>query len=221
MLPSAGRHLSTTGAPPNTVLLAKEGEDNDSKAPRHDVGKSAREPLPPALQKQMEAYQEHQQAAPKLGFPTDVRTLVQYNHGFAVLSTHSKSDPDYPGGSVVGFAPDEQGRPLFIFSGMSTHTQDILANPHCSLTVAAKDFKGAADGRVNLMGRCELIKDAAERDRAKEIYKQKHPGASSLCPRTKKFRSALWVLTRVVVDLDSHSLLVIVLLLLLDSLCDS
>ena len=175
VLPTAARHfLGTTRAPFETLLLAK----NDDKAPRHDVGKSAREPLPPALQKQMEAYQEHQQGAPKLGFATDVRTLIQYNHGFAVLSTHSKSDPDYPGGSVVGFAPDEKGRPIFIFSGMSTHTQDVLANPHCSLTIAAKDFKGAADGRVNLMGRCELIKDAEERDAAKEIYKQKHPGES-------------------------------------------
>jgi putative heme iron utilization protein len=60
---------------------------------------------------------------------------------------------------------------------MSTHTQDILANPHCSLTVAAKDFKGAADGRVNLMGRAELIKGAAEKKAARDIYLKKHPGA--------------------------------------------
>jgi hypothetical protein len=147
-----------------------------NKAPRHDVGQSAREPLPEALQKQLEAYQTHQQAAPKMDWATDVRTLVQYNHGFAVMSTHSKSDPLYPGGSVVGFAPDRAGKPLFILSGMSTHTQDILANPHCSLTVAAKDFKGAADGRVNLMGRAELIRDSKEKEEARAIYKKKHPG---------------------------------------------
>lgn len=146
-------------------------------APRHDVGSSAQMELSPADQAKMEAYGLHQQNAPKLDWATDVRTLVQYNHGFAVISTHSKSDPDYPGGSVVGFAPDEQGRPLFIFSGMSTHTQDILANPHCSLTVAAKDFKGAADGRVNLMGRAELVKDPAEQAAAKALYLKKHPGA--------------------------------------------
>ena len=33
------------------------------------------------------------------------------------------SMPGYPGGSVVGFAPDKQGRPLFSFSSMSSHTQ--------------------------------------------------------------------------------------------------
>ena len=30
----------------------------------------------------------------------------------------------YPGGSVVGFAPDQKGRPLFSFSSMSSHTQE-------------------------------------------------------------------------------------------------
>lgn len=146
-------------------------------APRHDIGGGDRIDLPEEVKEAMMAYQEHQQSAPKLGHAADVRTLVQYNHGFAVMSTFSKAHPDYPSGSVVGFAPDDQGRPLFIFSGMSTHTQDLLLNPKCSLTVAAKDFKGAADGRVNLMGTCTLIKDAAEREEAKQIYMKKHPGA--------------------------------------------
>jgi putative heme iron utilization protein len=146
------------------------------KAPRHDVGNDAVE-LPPEVLAALQEYQAHQSAAPKLSHAQDVRTLVAYNHGFAVMSTFSKQYPDFPGGSVIGFAPDEQGRPIFIFSGMSSHTQDVLANPKCSLTVAAKDFKGAADGRVNLMGTCTLIKDAAEKEQAKKIYMAKHPGA--------------------------------------------
>ena len=78
---------------------------------------------------------------------------------------------------MVGFAPDEEGRPLFVFSGMSSHTQDILADPKCSLTVAAKEFKGAADGRVNLMGQCERLKDKELIQECKKIYLEKHPGA--------------------------------------------
>jgi len=120
---------------------------------------------------------EHQQNAPRLGWATDIRTLVQYNHGFAVMSTISKSDPGFPGGSVVGFAPDVDGRPVFCFSGMSTHTQDLLADPKCSVTIAAKEFKGAADGRVNLMGTCKLVPTAEDREACKEIYRKKHPGA--------------------------------------------
>ena len=133
--------------------------------------------MSPEQQAMIMAYQDHQQNAAKLDWATDVRTLIQYNHGFAVMSTHSKAHDGYPGGSVVGFAVDDDGRPLFIFSGMSTHTQDLLANPKCSLTIASKDFKGAADGRVNLLGECTLIKDAEEKEKAKETYMKKHPGA--------------------------------------------
>ncbi len=91
-------------------------------------------------------------------------------------SIPDKRNPGFPGGSVVGFAPDELGRPVFIFSGMSTHTQDLLADPRCSVTIASKEFKGAADGRVNLMGKVALV-DASERDALKAVYMKKHPGA--------------------------------------------
>jgi putative heme iron utilization protein len=59
---------------------------------------------------------------------------------------------------------------------MSTHTQDLLADPRCSVTVASKEFKGAADGRVNLMGQCKLM-DKSEIEAAKALYLKKHPGA--------------------------------------------
>jgi putative heme iron utilization protein len=154
----------------------------ETKAPRHDVsGASSQQQmdLPEHVQQKLMAYQEHQQNAPKLDWATDVRTLVQNSHGFAVMSTFSKTlNGEYPSGSVVGFATDEaDGRPLFIFSGMSTHTQDLLKNPKCSLTIASKYFKSAADGRVNLIGSCTLIKDENEKKMAREVYLQKHPGA--------------------------------------------
>ncbi|KAL7438041.1 hypothetical protein ACHAXM_005973 [Skeletonema potamos] len=146
-------------------------------APRHDVrSEGVAKEMDPEEMKIQVALSEHQQNAPKLGFPTDVRTLVQYNHGFAVMSTNSKANPGFPGGSVVGFAPDELGRPIFIFSGMSTHTQDLLADPRCSVTIASKEFKGAADGRVNLMGKVTLL-PKEEKEAAKAAYLSKHPGA--------------------------------------------
>ncbi|KAL3786618.1 hypothetical protein ACHAW5_007748 [Stephanodiscus triporus] len=148
-----------------------------SKSPGHDVRSSgaAKEMDPEEMKIQM-ALAEHQQNAPKLGFDVDVRSLVEYNHGFAVMSTNSKANPGFPGGSVVGFAVDELGRPVFIFSGMSTHTQDLLADPRCSVTIASKEFKGAADGRVNLMGKVTLV-GPSERDAMKAVYLKKHPGA--------------------------------------------
>ena len=166
----------------NSVRLfstEKSTEESEKKAPkhapRHDVP-GAKVEISPEEMKIQAAFAEHQQNCPKLGFATDVRTLIQYNHGFAVISTNSKAMDGYPNGSVVAFAPDEDGNPLFVFSGMSSHTQDVLADPRCSLTVASKQFKGAADGRVNLMGKTTLLsKD--EKEAAKAVYLKKHPGA--------------------------------------------
>lgn len=38
------------------------------------------------------------------------------------------------------------------------------ADPRCSVTIASKEFKGAADGRVNLMGKVTLGKEVVHRD---------------------------------------------------------
>lgn len=65
---------------------------------------------------------------------------------------------------------------MFVFSGMSGHTQDVLVDPLCSLTVASQDFKGAADGRVNLMGRMSKI-PKSDIEPLKELYLSKHPNA--------------------------------------------
>eukprot|EP00547_Thalassionema_nitzschioides_P018219 CAMPEP_0194244848 /NCGR_PEP_ID=MMETSP0158-20130606/12132_1 /TAXON_ID=33649 /ORGANISM="Thalassionema nitzschioides, Strain L26-B" /LENGTH=330 /DNA_ID=CAMNT_0038980443 /DNA_START=40 /DNA_END=1030 /DNA_ORIENTATION=+ len=168
-------HRGQIRAPTTRIFSDKEAEPK--KIVRgHDVRSDVVVEMDGEEAKVMTAFQEHQKDAPKLGWATDIRTLVQYNHGFAVMSTISKTDPGYPGGSVVGFAPDDEGRPLFIFSSMSTHTQDIIADPKCSLTVASKEFKGAADGRVNLMGTAEKLPDD-EIEAAKEMYLKKHPNA--------------------------------------------
>jgi len=165
------------GSPLFSTPTSDEGtEKKEAKhAPRHDVP-GANVEISPEEMKIQAAFAEHQQNCPKLGFATDVRTLIQYNHGFAVISTNSKAMDGYPNGSVVAFAPDEDGNPLFVFSGMSSHTQDVLKDPRCSLTVASKQFKGAADGRVNLMGKTTLLSQD-EKEAAKATYLKKHPGA--------------------------------------------
>lgn len=62
------------------------------KAPQHDVkGQSTIDDLSPEQQERIKAFLGHQQNVPKIGYAADVRSLVQYNHGFAVMSTNSKS----------------------------------------------------------------------------------------------------------------------------------
>jgi len=126
-----------------------------------------------AIQKR---YMEHQQNAKKLGFPVDVRTLVEYNHGFAVLCTNSKSNEGYPNGSVVAFAPDAEGRPIFLFSNISPHTVNVKKDKRTSLVVASKEFKGPSDGRVTLTGLTSRV-PSEEVEAVKELYMAKHPGA--------------------------------------------
>jgi hypothetical protein len=64
---------------------------SEQKAPRHDVGGNPLDQLEPDQRERVQAFMTYQQSLPKIGFPTDVRSLVQYNHGFAVMSTISKS----------------------------------------------------------------------------------------------------------------------------------
>lgn len=172
--PNAGHRVGgvvrTTTIRTTSRLFANE--------PKHDVkGQQSMDDHTPEQQERIKAFVEHQQNVPKIGYAADVRSLVQYNHGFAVMSTNSKANPGFPGGSVVGFAVDDDGCPIFVFSGMSSHTQDVLKDPRCSLTVADKNFKGAADGRVNLMGNCNRVLGKEEVTAARELYLKKHPGA--------------------------------------------
>ncbi|CAM9451191.1 unnamed protein product [Heterosigma akashiwo] len=155
-----------------TMMMAENDKPTGHSPPAgHGVPQQEVSPEAQALQQRIG---EHQKGAARLSKPEEVRTLAEYSTGFGVMSTISK-DFGFPAGSVVGFALDA-GLPFFVFSGMSQHTQDLLVDPRCSLTVTSKDFKGAPDGRVSLMGTVEKA-PAGEVDRLKEAYLAKHPGA--------------------------------------------
>jgi putative heme iron utilization protein len=47
----------------------------------------------------------------------------------------------FPASAMVGFAADSKGRPVFSFSSISTHKQDLIVDPKASFMVAHKDFK--------------------------------------------------------------------------------
>ena len=77
----------------HTRLFASDEENAPTKnAPGHDVRSDVEgREIDPEEAKIQLFLAEHQQNAPKLGWATDIRTLVAYNHGFAVMSTISKS----------------------------------------------------------------------------------------------------------------------------------
>ncbi len=107
------------------------------------------------------------------------RTLVAAASRGA-LSTLAADPAGHPYGSVVSYALDEAGNPIFFVSLMAEHTQNALADPRASLLVTEPVPDGAdplASGRATLMGRMERVPDA-KRDSVRDAYLAANPAAS-------------------------------------------
>jgi putative heme iron utilization protein len=70
------------------------------------------------------------------------------------LSTLSRKQSGFPFGSVMPYAVDERGRPVFLISTMAMHTQNLQADPRASLLVSRADGEGGPLGaaRVTVLG---------------------------------------------------------------------
>jgi putative heme iron utilization protein len=100
-------------------------------------------------------------ASPQLPEPTHaerVRTLMSLVPT-ATLSTLSRKHPGFPFGSLMPFALDLAGRPIFLISNMAMHTQNLKADPRCSLFVAQVGADGDPLGaaRATLVGNAEPV----------------------------------------------------------------
>ena len=119
--------------------------------------------------------------APQLPEPTyaeRVRTLVSLGT-IATLSTVSLKQPGYPFGSLMPYAIDDRGQPLFLISNMAMHTQNLQADPRASLFVAQ-----AADGDPLGTARATLVGDVLpvpeeEKDAARERYLSRYENSRS------------------------------------------
>jgi len=104
------------------------------------------------------------------------RTLIELGR-IGTLSTHSRKQPGFPFGSVMPYAPDQQGRPVFLISNMAMHTQNLKADARASLLVMQEggdDPLGAA--RITLVGEA-LPVPAAETGAVRELYLGRHENA--------------------------------------------
>jgi putative heme iron utilization protein len=164
---------------PNTMIGIGVGRGLSLKAESgHSAPANMAQPqISSADQKLIEAFQKHQQGAAVLPMADQVRTLIDRSMGYGTLSTNSKQFPGFPTGSVVGFELDESGLPFFVFSSMSAHTGDILQDGRVSLTVLASDFKGAAEGRVVLIGTVKKLEDKQRQSQLREKYLARHKDA--------------------------------------------
>ena len=88
-----------------------------------------------------------------------------------VLSTHSKSMPGFPFGSVVPYCLDAQGNPLILISRIAQHTHNLQKDPKCSLLVGEREAEDVqAVGRLTVMAEAHKLVDESAIEAAAERY---------------------------------------------------
>ena len=113
--------------------------------------------------------------APEPSFAEQARTLLHLGRT-GTLGTLSRRHPGHPFVSVMPYAPDGRGRPLFLISTLAMHTQNLAADPRASLLVAQPGDDPLALARVTLMGEAHRL-GADERAGARDSYLARHPNA--------------------------------------------
>jgi putative heme iron utilization protein len=123
---------------------------------------------------------QHAYTGPELPYvpePTHAeraRTLLHLN-SLATLSTISRKQAGFPFGSLMPYALDDTGRPLFLISNMAMHTQNLKADPRASLFVTQPSADGDPLGaaRVTLVGNAIQVPEA-DRPSVREQYLARH-----------------------------------------------
>ncbi|XP_047967193.1 uncharacterized protein LOC125211440 isoform X2 [Salvia hispanica] len=84
-----------------------------------------------------------------------VRNLMEqarFAHLCTVMSRMHHRREGYPFGSLVDFAPDPMGHPIFSFSPLAIHTRNLLADPKCTVVVQTPGWSGLSNARVTIFG---------------------------------------------------------------------
>src|ERR1017187_1944076 len=116
-----------------------------------------------------------QPAVPEPSFAERARTLM-YSGRIGSLSTLSRKQPGFPFGSLMPYALDGQGSPIFLISTMAMHTQNLQADPRASLFVTEPGAGGDPLGssRVTLIGSVSRIPEPDMAD-ARAVYLTGYP----------------------------------------------
>jgi heme oxygenase (biliverdin-IX-beta and delta-forming) len=112
--------------------------------------------------------------APEPSLAERARTLASIAR-IGSLSTHSRKCPGFPFGSMMPFAIDDAGRPVFFISSMAMHTQNLLQDPRASLLITPPEVSGDPLGaaRLTIVGTAGIA-PAAE---VSELYLSHHETA--------------------------------------------
>ncbi|XP_044486254.1 uncharacterized protein LOC123211532 [Mangifera indica] len=90
-----------------------------------------------------------------------------------VMSQMHHRQEGYPFGSLVDFAPDSSGHPIFSFLPLAIHTRNLLADPKCTLVVKVPGWSGLSNARVTIFGDVYPLPEH-QQEWAREQYIAKH-----------------------------------------------
>ncbi|KAH9624546.1 hypothetical protein KSS87_017756 [Heliosperma pusillum] len=105
-----------------------------------------------------------------------VRNLMEqarFAHLCTVMSQMHHRRQGYPFGSLVDFAPDSMGHPIFSFSPLAIHTRNLLADPRCTLVVQIPGWSGLSNARVTIFGDVYPLPED-QQEWAHKQYMRKH-----------------------------------------------
>ncbi|CAI0442161.1 unnamed protein product [Linum tenue] len=77
---------------------------------------------------------------------------ARFAHLCTTMSRMHHRREGYPFGSLVDFAPDAMGHPIFSFSPLAIHTRNLLADPKCTLVVQIPGWSSLSNARVTIFG---------------------------------------------------------------------
>lgn len=105
----------------------------------------------------------------------DLSRLLVRRRGVGMLAT-AMADDGAPYASLVTYACDHRGQPVFLFSTLSDHTRNIAADARASLLVekAARNRNPQTGPRLTLMG--AIKRDKSPETRAR--FLARHPDAA-------------------------------------------
>ena len=112
--------------------------------------------------------------APEPSLAERARTLAAIGL-IGSLSTHSRKFPGFPFGSMMPFAADPVGRPVFFISSMAMHTQNLLTDGRASLLITQPDVSGDPLGsaRLTLVGAASVV----PADEVRDLYLSRYENA--------------------------------------------
>lgn len=115
-----------------------------------------------------------QSDAPQVSLAERARTLAAAGR-IGTLCTHSLKFPGYPFGSMMPYAVDDQGRPVFFISSMAMHTQNLYGDARSSLLITPPETPTDPLGapRLTLVGKA----GEAARAEVRDLYLGRHENA--------------------------------------------